>query len=77
MRKYSRAPARTAGGGLSAAYLEAADEEPEEDDDETGLTASERARQALARPRRDARDEVLSPFPHARVPTQMQPPASS
>jgi hypothetical protein len=61
MRKYTRAPQRSAAaGGLSAAYLEAADEDAEEgeDYDDRGLTASERARQSLARPRRDARDEV-------------------
>jgi hypothetical protein len=61
MRKYTRVPARSsaAAGGLSAAYLEAADEDvEEEEDDYGGLTASERARQSLARPRRDARDEV-------------------
>ena len=60
MRKYTRAPARSAAaGGLSAAYLEAADEDADEGEEyDEGLTASERARQSLARPRRDARDEV-------------------
>lgn len=61
MRKYTRVPARSAaGGGLSAAYLEAADEDAEEEEEDDGLTASEPARQLLARPRRDARDEVGS-----------------
>ena len=66
MRKYTRAPQRSAAAGaLSAAYLEAADEDAEEGEDynDGGLTASERARQSLARPRRDARDEVRTAPP--------------
>ena len=57
MRKYSRTPQSASRGqpsGLSAAYLEADldDEEAEEYGDGEGLTATERARAALARPRR-------------------------
>ena len=56
MRKYSRTPQSGSRGpsGLSAAYLEADldDEEAEEYGDGEGLTATERARAALARPRR-------------------------
>ncbi len=59
MRKYTHTPAaRSTAGGLSAAYLEAPDEEGEEEEEDEGLTASEAARRALARPRHDARAEV-------------------
>lgn len=50
MRKFARpAPAR---GALNAAYLEADMEEEEEYAEDFGMTATERARQALSRPRR-------------------------
>lgn len=61
MRKYTRAPASRATGGLSAAYLEAADEEGEEEEEyeeEAGVSASECARRDLSRPRHDAAAEV-------------------
>lgn len=66
MRKYTRAPASRATGGLSAAYLEAADEEGEEEEEyeeEAGVSASERARRDLSRPRHDPAAEVrLGPY---------------
>ncbi len=55
MRKYAQPrPGSRGPTGLSAAYLEADldDEEAEEYGDGEGLTATERARAALARPRR-------------------------
>ena len=55
MRKYAQPrPGQRGPTGLSAAYLEANldDEEAEEYGDGEGLTATERARAALARPRR-------------------------
>ena len=65
MRKYDRTPmsASRSAAGLSAAYLEAdldEEEDYENDDGGEGLTATERARAALARPRRiDEAAEVL------------------
>ena len=64
MRKYDRTPSSSRGAsGLSAAYLEAEldeEEDYEHDDGGDGMTATERARAALARPRRiDEAAEVL------------------
>ena len=50
MRKFARPAA--ARGGLSAAYLEADMDEEDDYGEDPGMNATERARQALTRPRR-------------------------